>query len=165
MSIPHVDAPLHRLLAVLAVSVYAIAWSAMMTAPAMADPSASAQQFFGFGNGGGGSSSALPASCDISKLLAQNDQLNTQITQLNDQEQTQLKSLQDQQKNLQPGDEAGNEALQSQQQQILDNTQSQLAAIKAQQDQIHAATQGPSDQCKKDLVAQTVANTQSQFKK
>ena len=109
----------------------------------------SAQQFFGYSGGG----TSLPASCDISKLLAENQDLLNQISQINDTEQAKLKQIQTEQSNLQPGDTAGGAALDAEQQQILDSTKSHLAAIKAQQDVIHAAPQGPSAQCKRAPIA------------
>lgn len=114
----------------------------------------SAQQFFGYSGGGG---TGLPASCDVTKLLAQNKVLESQLTQVNNDEHAQLKQLQQDQSNLQPGDDAGNAALQARQQQILDSTKAKLADIKAQQEAIHEQTQGPSDQCKRDTVAQAVS--------
>lgn len=113
----------------------------------------SAQQFFGYGSGG----TSLPASCDVSKLLAKNKELLKQITQINNDEQAQLKQNSQQAENLKPGDDAGNAVLQAQQQQILDSTKAKLADIKAQQEVIHKQTQGPSDQCKHDTVAQSIS--------
>lgn len=111
----------------------------------------SAQQFFGYSGGGTG----LPASCDVTKLLAQSKALEAQLAQVNNDEQSQLKAISEETKNLQPGDDTGNAALQAKQQQILDDTKAKLASIKAQEEVIHQATQGPSDQCKRDTVAQS----------
>jgi hypothetical protein len=113
----------------------------------------SAQQFFGYSGGG----TSLPASCDISKLLAQNEALEAQLTQVNNDEQAQLKQIQQETNALQPGDDAGNAALQAQQQQTLDSAKSKLADIKAQQEAIHQQTEGPSEQCKRDTVAQSIS--------
>lgn len=118
--------------------------------------SAATQQFFGF-SGGGGGGTGLPASCDITKLLAQAKVLEGQLTQVNNDEQAQLKEISQEQANLKPGDTAGGEALNAQQQQILDSTKAKLADIKAQQEAIHKQTEGPSDQCKRDTVAQAAA--------
>ncbi|HVS58522.1 MAG TPA: hypothetical protein VHD60_02155 [Candidatus Saccharimonadales bacterium] len=116
----------------------------------------SAQQFFGYSGGG----TSLPASCDISHLLAKNQTLEKQLSQVNDTEQAQLKEIQTEQSNLKPGDTASGDALNAEQQQILDKAASDRAAIKAQQDAIHAATQGPSEQCKRDTIAQAIAEMQ-----
>jgi hypothetical protein len=137
------------------------AYFATLSSSVFADPSATTQQFFGFSGGGGNDGSQTPESCSIAKLQAQNQVLLDQITQINNDEQAKLNAISAQQKNLQPGDMAGNDALQQQQQQILDDSKSKLAAIKAQQDAIKKATEGPSDQCKTDLVMQTVANMQN----
>lgn len=131
-----------------------VAYCGLFSAAARAQ-SAATQQFFGF-SGGGGGGSGLPASCDISKLLAQNKDFLNQISQLNDNEQAQLNQIKTEQSNLTPGDTATGAALDAQQQQILDSTKAQLAAIKAQQDVIKEQTQKPSDQCKEDTVAQAV---------
>lgn len=113
----------------------------------------SAQQFFGYSGGG----TSVPASCDVSKLLAQNQDLLNQITQVNNDSQAQLKQIEQQQSSLKPGDTAGGAALDAEQQQVLDNMKAELAAIKAKQEVIHQQTQGPSDQCKRDTVAQSVS--------
>jgi len=119
----------------------------------------SAQQFFGYSGGGG---TSLPASCDITKLLAKVKVLEAQLSQVNNSEQTQLKQIQQEQNNLKPGDSVGGAALDAQQQQILDSTKAKLANIKAQEEVIHKQTEGPSDQCKHDTVAQAVSEISSE---
>lgn len=114
----------------------------------------SAQQFFGYSGGGG---TSMPASCDVTKLLDQIKQLETQLTQTENDKQAQLKQIQAEQTNLKPGDEAGGTALDTKQQQILDNANAEEQAIKAQEEVIHKQTEGPSDQCKRDTVAQAVS--------
>lgn len=117
--------------------------------------SAATQQFFGF-SGGGGGHSGLPASCSIAEVQKKNQVLLDEITKLNDDSQAQIKAISDQQAHITPGDTATRDALDAQQQQVLDSTKAQLAAIKAQQEVLQKQTVTPSDQCKRDTVAQAV---------
>jgi hypothetical protein len=144
-----------RVAVVLITGVFILAYCLLYSRPLFAQ-SAATQQFFGF-SGGGGGGSGLPASCDISKLQAQIKVLESQLAQVNNDEQSQLKQLQAEQSNLKPGDTAGGDALNAQQQEILDTAKAKLADIKAQEEVIHKQTEGPSDQCKQDTVAQAVA--------
>ncbi|HEX5447720.1 MAG TPA: hypothetical protein VFW90_00765 [Candidatus Saccharimonadales bacterium] len=143
-----------RVVTSLTLAVFVLIYSILFTGRLYAQ-SAATQQFFGF-SGAGGGGSGLPASCDISKLLAQVKQLEKQLNDVNTNQQAQLNKIQEEQKNLKPGDTAGGAALEAEQQQILNDGKSQRAAIKAKEEAIHKQTEGPSDQCKRDTVAAAV---------
>lgn len=113
----------------------------------------SSTQLFNISDSGGGNKQ--PASCDQSALFAKNKEILNQITELNNTQQAKLNDISAQQKALQPGQDA--HALQAQQDQVLADGQAQLASLKAQQAVIQKATQGPSDQCKRDSMANAVA--------
>jgi hypothetical protein len=155
--------PRHHFGTMAAAVLLLLSYSTALTAPALADgPSAATQKFFGFSSDDGqGSSFSQPASCDISKLQAENKSLNEQMAQIDNESQSKLKTIQDEQSKLKPGDTAGGQKLQDEQTQVLNDTKSQLAAIKAKQDVIHSQTQGPSKQCKEDTVKEAVAKAQS----
>ena len=153
--------PAHQILASLAALLTLAIYGSAVTAPAFADPSAATQQFFGFSSGGGGSTSAPPASCDISVIQAKVKAINDQITQLNNDSQAQLKKLQDEMSSVKQGDMDTVNKLQQEQDQLLKDTTAQLQALKDKEEVYHKESQGPSDQCKKDLVAHSVAELQS----
>jgi peptidoglycan hydrolase CwlO-like protein len=145
------------MVALLLIASYSLAVPATLSA----EPSASTQKFFGFSSGGG--NGALPASCDVKRLLDENQDLLNQITTLQNQTDAKIKALDAQVANLPPGsddDHSQENAVKQQETDIRNDTQQQMAAIKARQEVIHKATQGPSDECKADLVRQTVANLQ-----
>lgn len=154
---------LARINIALATLLLASGYGITTAAPALADPSAATQQFFGFSSGGGGSGSALPESCSIKKIQAQNQVLLDQISQLESQAATKQKALNDQISELPPGsdtDHVKENAIKQQETDLIQQTEQQVNAIKAKQEELRKATQGPSDECKSDLVGQTVADVQ-----
>lgn len=156
--------PLGRAQAALAALLIITSGAVMAAAPALADPSAATQQFFGFSGGGGGSK--MPESCDISKIKAQAEALNDQISKLNDDQQAKLKVIQDAIGQVTPGDLETYNKLEQEQTDLLEQGTQQLAQIKAQQDVLQKESAGPSDQCKEDLVGQAASEMrymESQF--
>ena len=151
---------LRRFSASLLTLLLVVGYGSTIATPALADPSAATQSFFGFSGGGGGSSST-PKSCDISAIKAKAAALEKQLAADNDTSQAKIKEIQDQISQLPEGSMDQYNQLQAEQQQVLDDNKAALADIKAQEDALQKQTQGPSDQCKTDLVNRTVADMQS----
>lgn len=138
-----------------------LAYSGLFSAAASAQ-SAATQQFFGF-SGGGGGGGGLPASCDITEIKNKVAALEDQLRAVNDNATAKINQINQEQSQLKPGDTAGGAALDAEQQQVLDDAASQRAAIKAQEEVYHQQSMGPSDQCKADLIASTVADMRNTY--